>query len=125
MTMLRMTGFALFLLAMTGPFSGCYYDVEEDLYPFTTCDTTGIRFSVDVQPVLNQQCNVCHNNALASGGVILDTHAGVKAKVDDNRLLGAIRHEAGFSAMPQGQPQMDACTIEKIAAWAAAGAPNN
>jgi hypothetical protein len=55
----------------------------------------------------------------------LDTYAGVKAKVDDKRLWGAINHFDTFSPMPQGYGKMSDCDIKKVGAWINAGAPNN
>ncbi len=125
MTILRFIAISL-LFTLTSTFwSGCYYDNEEELYPFESCETTNMSFAVNILPLFNQNCNVCHATSQAQGNVILDTHAEVKKQVDAVRLLGAIRHEVGFSAMPQGQPQLTPCAIDKIASWVAAGAPNN
>lgn len=116
----------LSLVALTAlTFSACYYDVEDELYPVITCDTAGVSFAVDILPLFNQQCNGCHNSGFPSGNVVLDTHAGTKAQADAGRLLGALRHQSGFSPMPQGQPQLADCTIRRIEAWIQAGAPNN
>ncbi len=116
----------IFLSSMSALiWSGCYYDNEEELYPFEPCETTNMSFTTDILPIFDLNCNVCHATSQALGNVILDTHADVKKQVDAVRLLGAIRHENGFSQMPQGQPQLTFCTIDKIASWVAAGAPNN
>lgn len=40
-------------------------------------------------------------------------------------LVGNIRHDAGFPAMPQGGAKLDDCKIALIKAWVDAGAPNN
>ena len=120
--------FIAFLFAfslLTFFWTGCYYDNEEELYPFEPCETANMSFATNIMPIFNQNCNVCHATSQALGNVILDTHAEVKKQVDAGRLLGAIRHENTFFPMPQGQPQLSSCTIEKIASWVAAGAPNN
>lgn len=112
----------LFALALT---SACYYDVEEDLYPDTGCNTEGVTFSGTVQPILQSNCLTCHNAASQFGGVTLEGYDQVKIHATSGLLLGAIRHESGFSPMPQGQPKLAECTIEKIAVWIQEGAPNN
>lgn len=125
MTILRFIAITFLFTLMITFWSGCYYDNEEELYPFESCETTNMSFTTDILPLFDQNCNVCHASSQALGNVILDSHAEVKKQVDAIRLLGAIRHEVGFSAMPQGQPQLTSCAIDKIASWVAAGAPNN
>lgn len=40
-------------------------------------------------------------------------------------LVGNIRHDAGFNAMPQGGGKLTDCQIAIIKAWVDAGAPSN
>lgn len=89
------------------------------------CDTLAMSFKDDVLTILDISCNGCHSTAVASGGVILDTYTGVKSQADNGKLIGAINWDQGFKAMPQGQDQLDACTISKIKAWINEGAQNN
>jgi hypothetical protein len=107
----------------------CYYDKADLLYPDgkVTCDTSAAaKFSTDVLPVMNTNCNSgCHNTASASGGVILDTYNGVKAQVSSGRLMGSINQANGYSAMPKGGNKLNTCTIAKLQQWVNAGAPNN
>jgi hypothetical protein len=105
--------------------SGCFYDVEEELYSDLECQTQNVTYSADILPVLQENCYVCHGLSISSGGVTLEGHSNVKTFADNGRLLGAIRHDPGFSPMPQNQPQLVQCTIEKFEAWVAAGAPEN
>ena len=105
---------------------GCYYDVEEELYGATTCDTTHTTYSVTISGIIhNYACLSCHGGASLQGGFSLQTYADVKAKVNDNRLWGAINHASGFAPMPQGMSKMSQCDINKIKAWIDAGAPDN
>ncbi|MBL7718030.1 MAG: hypothetical protein JNL72_04280 [Flavipsychrobacter sp.] len=91
----------------------------------TLCDTNSFTFSGAVQPILQQSCVGCHNASLASGGVNLSNHAGTAASVSSGRLLGAIRHQGGFVAMPQGAPKLSDCQIRQVEKWVAAGTLNN
>jgi len=105
--------------------SGCYYDSEEELYG-TGCDTTNVTYSVTINTIINNYgCLTCHSGPTPISGFSLQGYSNLKAKVDDNRLLGAISHENGFAAMPQGMPKMNQCDINKVKAWVDAGAPNN
>jgi hypothetical protein len=118
----NITVFALVALLV-----GCYYDNEEELYPATTCDTATVTYSTDVVSILtNNQCIACHNNTSPSGGIDLDNHADLKISVDNGKLMGSINHSSGFSPMPQGSAsKINQCSIDKLQAWVAAGAPNN
>jgi cytochrome c551/c552 len=112
------------LIIGSSSLSGCYYDVEEELYGF--CDSTNVTYSTTINNIVNSYgCVGCHSGAGASGGVVLNTYTGIKSKVTDGRLMGSINHVAGFSPMPQGGAKMSQCDINKIQAWVAAGAPNN
>ena len=114
------------VLVLVGLGAGCANDNEEDLYPETAiCDTSAVTFAGTIQPILAQNCNSCHAQAIASGGVILDAYAGVKKQADNGRLVGAINHAAGFVPMPLGGTKLADCNIAKIQKWVADGAPNN
>lgn len=122
--MKKLLAFCIGVIAL----SGCYNDKADQLYPATTgCDTTTATFLTDVMPVMQQKCATsgCHDAATKSYGYDLSTYTGVKICVDDNRLLGAIRQESGYKAMPQGMSKLDDCTIKKIARWVNLGAQNN
>jgi hypothetical protein len=115
---------AMSILALT--FQGCYYDVEEELYPNAGfCDTSAVTYSLTVKPILDANCIVCHSTASNQGNVILDSHTEAKQYAESGQLLGAIKHEPGFSPMPQGGNKLNACNISKIEIWVNAGTPNN
>lgn len=106
--------------------SGCYYDVEEELYGACDVNPATTKFSNSINPLFNSyNCLGCHGGSNSSGGVNLSTYAGVKTVVDNGRLFGAVSHAPGFSPMPQGGGKMSECDIKKIKAWIDAGAPNN
>lgn len=106
--------------------SSCYYDVEEDLYN-TDCNTETVGFAADIQPLIEQNCITCHSDAAAPsfGGVSLQTHTKVKVYVDNGKFLGSVRHDGGFSPMPQNQAKLSQCNISKIEKWIDEGAQNN
>jgi hypothetical protein len=117
----------LILLALLPFFSGCYYDIEDKLYPKSTCDTSNITYSKTIVPILqNYGCNSCHGGTAASGGnIVLDTYAGVKTYAENGHLAGSINQSSGFSAMPLGGGKMNSCDIIKITSWINSGTPNN
>ena len=110
------------ILLMSILVSGCEKDNQgED----PNCMTSNVSYSSTITGIINTyNCLSCHG-ATPSAPFSLHTYAGVKARVDDGRLFGAINHQAGFSPMPQGGAKMSQCDINKVKAWIDAGAQNN
>ena len=110
-------------------FQSCYYDIEEELYPTGGCDVKTVTLLARVKPILQGRCYSCHStqNCTSSGaGINLEDYAGLKAKVDDGKLLKSINHVAGISPMPKGSTaKIDACEIKIIEKWVADGAKND
>lgn len=106
--------------------SGCYFDKAEMLNPMKNCDLSDVTYKKTVVPILTQNCNLssCHSSS-GSSIINLNDFSEVAGVAKDGRLLGSMRHEAGFDPMPRVGPKLDSCTIEKIAGWVAAGALNN
>lgn len=109
--------------------SGCYYDTEERLYPntFSPCDDVTSTFAHTVTPIL-QPCRSCHSNSEASSsgkGIKLENYADIVTMVKNGKLMGSIRHENGFSAMPQGGGKLMDCEISQLQAWIDNGTLNN
>ena len=105
----------------------CVWDNLEELYPDTpNCDTTAVSFSNDIVPVLSNNCFGCHSNVNApgsGGGLRFEDHPDVAGNT--SRIIGAINHDTGFLAMPQGGDKLDPCSINLFEAWARSGAPDN
>lgn len=110
---------ALVLLA------GCYYDVEEELYPSIECDTIDMSYQNDILPIIQDNCYRCHDQANNFGNVTLEGYDNLKTYVNNGKLLGAIKHEAGFSFMPRNEAPLLDCQIAKIEQWINKGALNN
>jgi len=104
--------------------SACTFSNEEDLFEPITCEQVDqLTYDVYIKPILESRCESCHNDILASGGITLDTYEKLAVQVANGRFLGAIKHEPGFSPMPQGQTQLSQCQIENIEAWINNGFP--
>ncbi len=113
-------------LAIVFAVSSCYYDVEEELYPSLECSTADVTYSGVVEPLIRSNCySGCHSAASNAGNHTLEGYAKLKSYVDNGKLMGAIKHSAGFSPMPKNSAKLVDCNIEKIQAWIDAGAPNN
>lgn len=106
-------------------FLSCVSNSEEDLYPADTCDTLQVTYSSTIAPIIQQHCFACHGGQATISGIPLEGYTNLKKKVDDARLVGAIRRLQGFSPMPQSAPSLIECDILKIEKWVAEGAQDN
>jgi len=106
--------------------AGCYYDVEEELYPSIECDTEQMSYTNDILPIIQDNCYQCHsqNNNLGAG-IVLEGYTNLVVYAESGQLLGVVKHQSGFSPMPKNAPQLPNCNIEKIEAWIMDGAENN
>ena len=87
------------------------------------CDTSAVKFSTFVQPLVQGKCQGCHSGTAPAGGVKLTDYAGVKAVAQSGKLLSVITHPTNW--MPKNGQKLDDCSIQKIRAWVNAGAANN
>lgn len=109
--------------------TGCYYDNEDDLYPFTgMCDTIDVQLAATIKPILQGSCYACHNASAAGAagaGINLEDYSSLKGWADNGRLVCATEHGNGCSPMPKGGGRLPQCDIDKLKAWVAAGALDN
>lgn len=105
--------------------ASCTYNSEEELYGTSNCDTENMSYSTDIVPLITNNCLGCHGTFNYLGNVNLEGHAEIVKYATDGSLVGSIKHSAGYVAMPDGSPKMDACSIAKIESWVNAGSPNN
>jgi len=104
---------------------GCYYDVEEELYPTIECQTEDISYVDDILPIIEDNCYACHSTQANFGNVALEGYSQIKNYADNGSLVGVIRHDAGYSPMPKNQAMLLECEIEKVEAWILDGAKDN
>jgi len=110
--------FAILWSTMTG----CYYDKEEELYPFASCDTSAVTWSGTISPMLLTNCAIsgCHV-AGGTGPGDLTAYTNVKTAVDNGRL----RQEVVVRRTMPPSGSMSPCDREKIDTWIKNGAPEN
>ena len=123
MTNIKFFGLITGFIVVSLSFSSCYYDVEENLYP-GGCDTSGVvSYNLNVKPIIEQHCTVCHSQAAAptsGSGIVLDNYDDLKAFADAGILMGAIEWTSGKD-MPKGGQKLDQCTISSIQKWIQTG----
>jgi len=135
----------LFVLSVTLYLPSCVHDpvysIDDTINPSDTsridtmdadttvtvdsCDTENVRFSVEIQTILESGCISCHNVAAPSAGIRLDSYDLVVQEAESGRLLGSIRWEPAYVNMPFGGAQLSDCAIEQMELWIADGMPNN
>ena len=104
---------------------GCYYDNVEELYP-DGCRTNDVRYTDDVVPILEaNNCLSCHNDGDEQGGINLEGYDNLLERVEDGSLMGSVRHDDDWEAMPLTGNKMNNCSIDRLQAWIDAGALNN
>lgn len=80
----------------------------------SNCDTVNMKYSTNVQPVIQANCYSCHGNGLSQQGVSLDTYTKVKQQANNGNLIGVISHAIGYPEMPYNLPKLSDCDINKI-----------
>lgn len=114
------------IIAVIVLLSSCYYDKEELLYGFSSCDTVNIKYNVQIVNIISANCLRCHaGDAGDGGGVQLGSYNGVKTQALNGKLVGAVSHKPGFSPMPKDGGKLSNCQITAIESWIKQGAPNN
>ena len=101
---------------------GCQHDCEEVVPddgdpPVEPCDTTNITYDGSVFPIFQQYCLSCHSGETPEGGIDLNNYDQVAFLAESGTLLGALRHEEGYTPMPQNSPMLDSCLIARIEIW--------
>jgi mono/diheme cytochrome c family protein len=124
MTIKKITFLSIALLAISTLIPSCYYDKEENLYPFAACDTSNVTYSQTVAPIMAANCNACHSGSSPESGITTDSWTGLQTVVLNGKLIPAIEH-TGPSQMPKGASKLPDCSISQIKKWVSNGAPNN
>ncbi len=114
------------LFAGTLILSGCYYDVEDELYPkdplAPACNTDNVGYAARIEPIIRENCYACHSGtAVAGGNIMLEGHTNLK-NVDSAKLYGSVSHTSNFP-MPKGGNKLPDCDIMAIKKWIDTGKP--
>lgn len=104
----------------------CQYKKEVTAYPPVTCDTSAIKYSNDIVPILQANCYVCHSDANAptlGGGNKLEGYNNIKPYAQFGLIPDVLTR--ANNPMPKGMPKLSDCNIAKIRTWVRNGYPNN
>ena len=85
------------------------------------CKTDDVTYTNTISSILSGcTASSCHGSATPRS---MANFTDAKAFASKGRILGAIKREAGFSAMPKGGSKLSACKISQVEAWVNAGFP--
>jgi len=101
--------------------NACYYDNEEDLYPFEICATDTVTYAQVIKPIIDQNCALSGCHVPGTGRVDYTSFQGLKIVADDGRLRQRAVNER---TMPPSGP-LNSCEIEQLEKWLNEGALNN
>ena len=87
------------------------------------CDSVNVTYTASINPILQTWCTGCHSGSNPANGLSLDTYDNAKACAQSNRLMGAIRQETGYKAMPNGGAKLSPCEIALFQKWINLGEP--
>lgn len=110
----------LAILALSLPLlPGCYYDVEQELYPGGFCDVSNVTWANDIGPLITTRCAVsgCHASGSSNGSITNYAEVSAGLSAITNRVL-VVKDMPKNSSLPP-------CDLKKFQAWVEAGAPNN
>ncbi len=82
-------------------------------------DTSHISYQSDIQPILAENCIICHNDQLKSGEIQLTDLAGVRQAVRNRSFEKSISHENNLPMPPTYK--LDPDEIDLIHRWIAGG----
>jgi hypothetical protein len=105
----------------------CTYHSEEIYFGEgkNDCDTSSVSYSGHIAPIMVLSCNSCHGLSFPQGGVVTADYAGLSVVAASGALVGAVYHQSGYVSMPPSQPQLDSCSLKRIAAWVNQGFQDN
>jgi len=88
------------------------------------CEIDSFKFNAHILPIIVKNCQGCHGKTNPSGGISLTNYFQIKIQADSGNLLGALKHEVGFSSMPPSGKMPD-CQITVIERWINNGKAND
>lgn len=105
------------LIALITPlFYACTSTSPDDLTQELTTGAT-VKYTTNVRPIIQSQCISCHNTQNASGGLILETYAQVRASASTGSLIDRITRPANDGLVMPQNGRMPQATINVILQW--------
>ncbi|MBL7812535.1 MAG: hypothetical protein JNL57_09960 [Bacteroidetes bacterium] len=103
-------------LLLAAVFSGCE-NAKEPLKQYTCDNNTPPSYTAFIQPIMENNCVVCHQPGASAASIDLRSYASVKLAVQNNKLLSSVKWDGKALQMPQGNRQLNAAEITVIECW--------
>ncbi len=87
------------------------------------CDTADVSYTMPVSGIIQKHCLGCHSDNNPLGGLSLQGYDKVVSVANDGRLMGTVKHEAGYPAMPKNSSKLSDCKILQLEIWTENGTP--
>lgn len=103
-------------------------NTEDDLVT-ADCNCEGteipVTYTNTVKAITDASCGVsgCHAGTSPAGGFALETYDQVSGAASFGRIIGAINHESGYTAMPPSGTKLPQADIDAITEWIDNGTP--
>ena len=102
-----------------------YDNIEDRAGSGSFCDTSAVSFSQDIESIIQQNCEGCHNGVSASGGLNLADHLNIQPAALNGLIMDRVRRPLSDPlSMPPNGPLSD-CYQKKLRAWINQGALDN
>lgn len=86
------------------------------------CDTTMVRYTTCIKPILDKYCVTCHKTGNTSGYVNLDSYKNAKPFGINGNLYGSCqRLDNNVGMPPNGLPKLDTMNLFLIRKWCETG----
>jgi hypothetical protein len=89
------------------------------------CDPALGSFSGEIWPTIQKYCLGCHSGSNPQGGLSLEGYSQIAAAANNGSLLGVVKWESGYTAMPLNGNKLTDCEIIQIENWIQNGTPQN
>lgn len=100
---------------------GCYYDVEETLYP-GFCNTDQVTYSEVIEPLVQLRCNAPACHAPGGDGIgDFTSYQGLKSQVDNGNVAQQVLE---MESMPPAGA-LSSCEMDQVRIWIDNGAQQN
>ena len=116
----------------------CTYEVEDELYPpdklpcdtcdSEPCDTENVSYSLDIVPIMKDNCYDCHSGSNPFGEKRLDSYQNLKETIErpSSDFYCSVKNESGCDRMPPNPRELlSSCQVELIETWESDGFPDN
>ena len=91
----------IFFVIISFVVTSCYNDKKETLFPsLVACDSTQYLFKTYILPMINSNCNGCHNNQAP----ILNSYVNIEINAS------SMYNDIVSGKMPQGGTPLDDCS---------------